>query len=61
MFLRLLILGLIGYSVYRLFKGGSSEDTKKNEVRGNVKNKPLDLNESDVADAQYEEIDEGKK
>lgn len=61
MFFRLFILGLIGYGVYRLFKNVSSEETKKSRVGGNVKNKPLDLDKTDVEDARYVELDDEEK
>ena len=56
MFLRLLFFGLIGYWGYKLFKG--SGNTKKTEVKGKQKSEPLDLDDADVQDATFEDMDE---
>ena len=46
---------------YKLYKGLRSSETDKSTVRGSPRRGPLDLNNSDVEDAQFEEIDTKKR
>ena len=58
MFFRLIITSLLIYLGYRLFKGFRTSGPDKNTVRGKPRNEPLDLQNSDVEDAQFEDIDD---
>jgi len=56
MFFRLLFLSLIGYFIYKYFKGLFIKDVQKDEVKGQQKSKPIDFKNEDVQDAEYEDI-----
>lgn len=57
MLIRLIIWGLILYLAYKLVTSILSlSDNSKNKVKGRQKNKPLDLSNHDVEDADYEDI-----
>ena len=54
--LRWLLIGLAVYLGYRLFRGLNSESGSKENVKGKQKHGPLDLHDSDVEDAHFEDI-----
>lgn len=54
--LRWFLFALVVYLGYRLFKGLNSQGVSKEDVKGKQKNKPLDLHNSDVEDAHFEDI-----
>ena len=58
MFFRLIITSFLVYLGYRLFKGLRTSEPDKSSVRGKPKKEPLDLQNSDVEDAQFKEIDD---
>ncbi len=58
MFFRLILTGAVIYFGYQFVKGLLPSSEKKQEVKGEPQNKPLDLRDADVADAHYEDIDE---
>ena len=58
MLFRLIIVSIFIYMGYKLYKGLRSSETDKSTVRGSPRRGPLDLNNSDVEDAQFEEIDD---
>jgi hypothetical protein len=58
---RLLLWAIIIYFGYRLVKRLFSPPTRPSNdpyVRGERKNKPLDINDADIEDASYREIDD---
>lgn len=55
---RLIIVSIFIYMGYKLYKGLRSTGSEKSTVQGKPKSDPLDLNNSDVEDAQFEEIDD---
>ena len=55
-FFRLLLLGLLGYWGYRLFKNYFTGGKSGTEIKGESRSKPLDLNDADVEDAKFEDI-----
>ena len=62
MFIRLilwLILIYLGYKVVKNWLGQPS--SKKQEVKGKPKNKPLDLKDADVEDANFRELHDESK
>ncbi len=64
MLTRFLFWALIIYLAYRLIKAlvlGPSRPAPPNQVKGNPKNRPLDLSNLDVEDAKFEEIKENNK
>ena len=60
MFFRFILTALIVYVVYRFFKSLTKKESPKEEVRGRNRNQPLDLRDSDVDDARFEDIDDRK-
>lgn len=57
MFIRLIIWGLIFYLAYKLVTNLlSTSANSKTKVEGKSRNKPLDLSDQDVEDADYEDI-----
>ena len=54
--LRWLLIGLVIYLGYRLFKGLNNQNVSEEDVKGKQKNAPLDLKDSDVEDAQFEDL-----
>jgi len=61
MFFRFLFVALVVYLGYRFLRGLWEKDSRKEEIRGEQKNKPLDLRDADVEDAHFEDIEEGKR
>ena len=55
---RVLLFGIVIYLGYRLFKGLLPKVDRSVKVGGKQKNSPLDLKDSDVEDAHFEDIDE---
>ncbi len=53
---RWILVGLIVYLGYRLFKGVNNQGASREDVKGKQKHEPLDLRNSDVEDAQFEDI-----
>ncbi|MBN2417680.1 hypothetical protein JXO52_17735 [bacterium] len=51
------VVGYLGYKLFRLFK---PDMAPKEQVRGQNRNKPLDLSRSEVEDAHFEDIPEDK-
>jgi len=60
MFFRFLFTILVIYLGYRFFKSLLKKETPKEEVRGRNRSQPLDLQDSDVDDAHYEDIKDEK-
>ncbi|GBD94882.1 hypothetical protein BMS3Abin05_02498 [bacterium BMS3Abin05] len=62
-FFRLLFWGIILYLGYKLVKDIFKPKQKDTEVHGKAKTKPLDIDESQIEDAEFKEIkkDEKKK
>jgi len=57
--LRLLLYGILFYLGYKLLKEFFKKKASSPKVQGRARNpKPLDLNDVDIEDADYEEIDE---
>ena len=54
----MILTGAVIYFGYQFVKGLFPSPEKKQEVKGESQNKPLDLRDADVADAHYEDIDE---
>ena len=57
--LRYLILALFLYFGYRFVKRSMTAQKKSSEVRGKQKNDPLDIDDAEITDARYEDIDNG--
>jgi len=53
-------MALIAFIGYHFFKGFGVVKKVNKEVRGKQKNKPLDLRDSEVEDAHFEDIKEGE-
>jgi len=60
MFIRLIFTGLIFYLGYRFVKSLMKKGPHQEEIKGKNKNQPLDLKKSDVTDARFEDIEDGK-
>lgn len=56
--LRLLVTGLLIYIGYHFIKGFFTRSPKESIVKGRQKNRPLDLHDADVEDAEFEDLDE---
>jgi len=56
--LRFLFAALVVYLGYRFLKALFSNQSPKTNVRGQQKNRPLDLRDSDVEDAKFRDVDE---
>ena len=54
--LRLLLTALIVYLGYRFIKSIWPSSSPKEEVKGRNKNQPLDLRDSDVDEARFEDM-----
>ena len=55
---RLLLVAFIVYFGYRFYKSLGKKEPPKEEVRGRNKSQPLDLRDSDVDDARFEDIND---
>ncbi len=60
MFLRFILLVIIGYVSYRLIKSMIMTEIRKSEIRGKPKKDTMNLDNEDIEDAKFEEIDEDK-
>ena len=60
MFLRFILLVIIGYVTYRLIKSMIKTEIHKSEIRGKPKKDTMNLDNEDIEDAKFEEIDEDK-
>ncbi len=60
-FIRLIFWGIIIYLGYKLFKDIISPTKKDTKVKGKPKTKPLDIDESEIEDAEFKEIKEDKQ
>ncbi len=58
--IRLLLLGALGYWGYKTVKNAFSKSSSETEVKGKARTDPLDLNDADVADAKFEDIEDDK-
>ena len=56
---RYLILALLLYVAYRFVKRTITAQNRSNEVRGAQKKDPLDIDDAEITDARYEDIDNG--
>ena len=54
--IRLIIIFIIIYFGMKLIQNFLKAPTPKNEVKGSPKQKPLDLSDADIEDADYKEI-----
>lgn len=59
--IKLIFYSIIIYLCYQFFKGLFGKKESKTEVGGKRKSKPLDLKDTDVEDAHFEEIEDDKK
>lgn len=55
--LRLILWGLLIYFGYRVIKQTFSSGTKGPRVQGKAKKKSLNIDESQIEDADYEDLD----
>ena len=55
--IRLLLYAIAGFFGYHFFKGLFGSDKSDANVRGRQKQSDLDLNQEDVQDAKYKDID----
>jgi len=58
MFLRFILLVIIGYFGYRFLKSIIKNEIRKSEIKGRQKNGSINFNNEDIEDAKYEDIDE---
>jgi hypothetical protein len=58
MFFRFLLTVLGVYFLYRVIKRAIPQSPTDKEVRGRPQNKPLDLSDKDVKDAEYKDLDD---
>lgn len=56
--LRLLLLGALGYWGYKTIKNSFSKSEPETEVKGKQKSDPLDLDDADISDAKFEDIED---
>lgn len=59
--LKLLIYGFaayLGYKLYKLFSGGGAA---KEQVKGKNRHEPLDLSETEIEDAHFEDVPEDRE
>jgi len=59
--IRLLFWGIILYFGYKVFKNITNPSGKGAKVKGKPKSKPLDIDESEIEDAEFKEIKDDKK
>ena len=55
--LRLLLIGLAVFFGVQIFNS-LRKPSKQTEVRGDSKNKPLELNEDDIDDVEFKELND---
>ena len=60
MFLRFILLVIIGYFTYRLIKSMIKIEIHKSEIKGQQKEKTMNFDNEDIEDAKFEEIEEEK-
>ncbi len=60
-FIELLFWGIVLYFGYKLFKNITNPSDKDTKVKGKPKSKPLDIDESEIEDAEFKEIKGDKK
>ncbi len=58
---RLLFWGILGYLGYKLVKNWIQPSKKDTEVHGKPESKPLDIDESQIEDADFREVDDDDK
>ena len=58
MFIRFLLTILGVYFLFRVVKRVTTQNQTDREVRGRPENKPLDLSDRDVKDAEYKDLDD---
>lgn len=56
--IRLIFLGGIVYFAYHLFKGWQSASRPNQDVQGETRQKPPDLDQVEVKEAKFKDIDE---
>ena len=57
MFFRFLVWVILGYLVYKVFKDlFTTQDKGETNVKGKNRNSPLDLSDTEVDDAHFEDI-----
>lgn len=56
--LRLLFWGLLIYFAYKAIQQVLGKRTREPEVKGKPKQKPLNIDESKIEDAEFEELDD---
>ncbi len=59
--LRLLFWGILIYLGYKLVKNWSHPKDDDTEVHGTPKSNPLDIDESQIEDADFREVDDDEK
>jgi len=58
---RFIFTALVVYLGYRYLKGVWQRTSQPADVKGRKKSKPLDLQDQEIVDAEFEEIDEKEK
>ena len=59
---RFFLILLLSYLVYRLIRKIFREKSRvQSEVKGNADSNPLDLDDYEITDARYEDIDDSTK
>ena len=59
--IRFILLSLMFYLGYQFLRGMRGKPNKEGKVKGTQKNKPLNLKDEDVEDAQFEDIENENK
>jgi hypothetical protein len=55
---RLIFWGILGYLGYKLVRNWFQPNPKETEVHGQPESKPLDIDESQIEDADFREVDD---
>jgi hypothetical protein len=61
MFLRFLFTALVVYLGYRFLRGIWEKESRKEEIKGKSKSRPLNLKNEDVEDADFEDIEDKER
>ena len=61
MFIRFLFTALVVYLGYRFLRGMWEKASRKEEIKGKSKSRPLDLQDEDVEDAHFEDIEDKER
>ncbi len=58
MFFRIILLGLLFYWAIKVVSSLLGSNKPRTEVRGESRNKPLDLSDEDIEDVDYKETED---